>query len=154
MIFPEGATVSTIIQTAVTPVFLIAGVAGLLNVFAMRLARIIDRLENIDNYIDEQIKNNPNYKKTKALKTRRDTLLLRMQNINRAIAFGTITGLLVALVILSVFASSLFGIDSGVFISIVFIMAMVFLALALILFLREVLLSTSYIKLKRYEEYS
>jgi tetrahydromethanopterin S-methyltransferase subunit B len=149
MIFPEGTTVATIIQTAVTPVFLIAGVAGLLNVFAMRLARIIDRLENLDSIVDEQRKLNPEYKTTLALEKRRDTLLLRMQNINRAIAFGTITGLLVALVILSVFASNLFSIDSGVFVSIVFILAMVFLALALVLFLREVFLSTSYIEHKK-----
>jgi uncharacterized protein YacL len=73
-----------------------------------------------------------------------------MQNINRAIAFGTITGLLVALVILSVFASSLFSVDSGVFISIVFILAMISLAFSLVLFLKEVVLSTSYIELKKY----
>lgn len=150
MIFPEGATVSTIIQTAVTPVFLIAGVAGLLNVFAMRLARIVDRLENIDSFIEEQKNINPDFQKNESLEKRRKTLLLRMQNINRAIAFGTITGLLVALVILSVFASSLFSVDSGVFISIVFILAMISLAFSLVLFLKEVVLSTSYIELKKY----
>jgi hypothetical protein len=150
LIFPEGATVSTIIQTAVTPVFLIAGVAGLLNVFAMRLARIVDRLENIDSFIEEQKNINPDFQKNESLEKRRKTLLLRMQNINRAIAFGTITGLLVALVILSVFASSLFSVDSGVFISIVFILAMISLAFSLVLFLKEVVLSTSYIELKKY----
>jgi hypothetical protein len=150
LIFPEGATVSTIIQTAVTPVFLIAGVAGLLNVFAMRLARIVDRLENIDSFIEEQKNINPDFQKNESLEKRRKTLLLRMQNINRAIAFGTITGLLVALVILSVFASSLFSVDGGVFISIVFILAMISLAFSLVLFLKEVVLSTSYIELKKY----
>lgn len=45
MIMPDDTVVvniSTLIQLSVAPVFLLAGVAGLLNVFIGRLARIID----------------------------------------------------------------------------------------------------------------
>jgi hypothetical protein len=35
--------VGSIIQSAVAPVFLLAGIAGFLNVCALRLARIVDR---------------------------------------------------------------------------------------------------------------
>ena len=36
-----------IIQMALTPVFLLAGTAGLLNVFTVRLARVSDRVNNL-----------------------------------------------------------------------------------------------------------
>ncbi len=41
------ATVVHIIQTALTPVFLLSGVAALLNVFATRLGRVADRIDQL-----------------------------------------------------------------------------------------------------------
>ncbi len=40
-----------IIQTALTPVFLLAGTAGFLNAFASRLARVADRVNAITDLI-------------------------------------------------------------------------------------------------------
>lgn len=40
-------SVAHIIQLALTPVFLLSGIAALLNVFATRLARVADRVEQI-----------------------------------------------------------------------------------------------------------
>ncbi len=45
--FPSLDATAHIIQTALTPVFLLAGVANLLAVFANRLARIADRVDSI-----------------------------------------------------------------------------------------------------------
>jgi hypothetical protein len=42
-----------LIQVALTPVFLLSGIAALLNVFASRLARVADRLESLDAGDDE-----------------------------------------------------------------------------------------------------
>ena len=142
-----------LIQLSVAPVFLIAGVAGLLNVFTSRLTRILDRLEKLDAFVDNQIKKDPNYKKSDALKKRRLSLISRMQNINWAIFFCTATGLMVALVILNVFASSLFSFNIQTFISVFFILAMTFLSISLILFLREIFYTTSFIKIKKYEKH-
>ena len=153
MLIPNNDTIIHLIQLSVAPVFLIAGVAGLLNVFASRLSRIIDRLEKLDNFVDNQIKKVPNYKKTHFLKSRRTSLITRMQNINWAIFFCTATGLMVALVILSVFASSLFSFNNQTFISVFFILAMIFLSISLILFLREIFFTTSFIKIKKYEKH-
>ena len=36
-----------LIQVALTPVFLLSGIAALLNVFATRLARVADRLDSL-----------------------------------------------------------------------------------------------------------
>lgn len=59
-------TITQLIQVSVAPVFLIAGVAGLLNVFTGRLARIIDRLEKLDNSLVQAEEENPNFKMTEA----------------------------------------------------------------------------------------
>ncbi|HUC10154.1 MAG TPA: DUF2721 domain-containing protein [Stellaceae bacterium] len=40
-------TVAHIIQLALTPIFLLSGIAALLNVFATRLARVADRVDQI-----------------------------------------------------------------------------------------------------------
>jgi uncharacterized membrane protein len=40
-----------LIQVALTPVFLLSGIAALLNVFASRLARVADRLESLTDTI-------------------------------------------------------------------------------------------------------
>jgi hypothetical protein len=40
-------TVAHIIQVALTPIFLLSGIAALLNVFATRLARVADRVDQI-----------------------------------------------------------------------------------------------------------
>ncbi len=146
-------TISTLIQLAVAPVFLIAGVAGLLNVFTGRLSRIVNRLEKIDKYADIEEEKNPDFKENAQQSKRRSFLLMRMENINRAIFFCTTTGLMVALVILTFFASALFSFNGEIFISIFFILAMFFLIISLMLFLSEIHFTTSYIKTKKLEEH-
>ena len=140
--------ISTYIQAAVAPVFLIAGVAGLLNVFTGRLARIVDRLEKIDAQIIERSHRDPDYVVDEKTKQRRVVLLKRMKNINLSILFGTITGFMVAMVILIIFASEVFYFDGKIIISILFMLSMVSLAMSLFLFLKEIKNNIAYIKLK------
>jgi hypothetical protein len=45
-------TVAHIIQVALTPVFLLSGIATLLNVFSTRLGRVADRVEQIMKSMD------------------------------------------------------------------------------------------------------
>jgi hypothetical protein len=45
-------TVAHIIQVALTPVFLLSGIATLLNVFSTRLARVADRVETVRKAIE------------------------------------------------------------------------------------------------------
>ena len=110
------STISSLIQISVAPVFLLAGVAGLLNVFTSRLTRIIDKVEKLDNYINLKEEKDKKYKMDEKLQKRRHFLIMRMQNTNLAIFFCTATGLMVALVILTMFFSELVNIDSSKFI--------------------------------------
>lgn len=149
MVLPNSGEIIDLIQLAVAPVFLLAGVAGLLNVFIGRLTRIIDKLERMDSVLIAKKKKEPSYKEDDRTIERRKFLLMRMQNTNRAIFFATATGLMVALVILSVFATTLFSFHIELIISLFFILAMVFLIIAFILFLREIHFTTSFIQVKK-----
>ncbi len=147
------STISTLIQLSVAPVFLLAGVAGLLNVFIGRLTRIIDKLEKLDSFVNSQEKREKNYSADKITK-RRDFLVMRMENTNLAIFFCTATGLMVALVIFTIFFSELFSFDSSIVVSGLFILAMASLIIALLLFLREIYFTTSYIRRKKENIYT
>ena len=156
MLVEDGSSVATIshlIQMSVAPVFLIAGVAGLLNVFASRLARAVDRLESLDKLYSKKYREDPNYKEPEYMVELRRILLKRMRNSNRAIFFATMTGLMIAMVIISVFASALLDVHTDLFISLLFIFAMVFLIISLILFVREIYFTRFYIDMKRKNHY-
>ncbi|KAB7888857.1 DUF2721 domain-containing protein [Poseidonibacter ostreae] len=142
-------TVAHLIQLSVAPVFLIAGVAGLLNVFTGRMARIVDRLEKVDSYIANQKTIEDREKAEEKLFQRRIFLTKRLQNINYSIFFSTTTGLLIAMVIVTMFLSTLFAFKDSIFISSLFIIAMISLILSLFLFLREIHFTTSFIKNKK-----
>ena len=142
-------TVSQLIQLSVAPVFLLAGVAGLLNVFTGRLSRIIDKLEKVDNYVANQKTPEATKEAEEKLSERRRFLTMRMQNTNYAIFFCTSTGLLIAMVIVTMFLSSLFDFKDSLFIATLFIVAMISFILSLLLFLREIYYTTSFIKSKK-----
>ena len=147
----ESAMITLFIETAVAPVFLIAGVAGLLNVFTGRLARIMDRLEKMDAYLQSRRDIDSNYKEDERSLKRRSFLVKRLQNTNMAILFGTITGLMVALVIFTIFASALFAFQTGTLVSVFFILAMLFLVLSLLLFLREIYFTALSVRIRYFE---
>lgn len=138
-------SISSLIQLSVAPVFLLAGVAGLLNVFIGRLARIIDKLEKLEKLDNIENKTEKNIN-IKDLKKRKSFLIMRMKSTNLAIFFTTATGLMVALVIITIFLSTLLSYNGEVIISILFVLSMVSLVIALILFLREIYFTTFYVK--------
>ncbi|AXX89489.1 hypothetical protein CKA55_09025 [Arcobacter suis] len=142
-------SVSQLIQLSVAPVFLLAGVAGLLNVFTGRLSRIIDKVDKLDKYEDENQKLLKDEETLLKVKERRKFLTKRMKNTNLAILFGTCTGLLIAMVIVTMFLSAIFQFKDSLLIVILFIAAMLCLISSLILFLREIFYTTTFIKSKK-----
>jgi len=138
-------TVAELIKLSVAPVFLIAAVAGLLNVFTGRLTRIIDKVDKLE---EDQEKGTSLFDE-KRLKKRHIFLTMRMKNTNLSIFFCAITGLLVALVIVMMFLSALFSFDSSSVLSILFILAMLCLIFSLFVFLREIYYTTYFIRSKK-----
>ena len=141
--------VSHLIQLSVAPVFLLAGVAGLLNVFTGRLSRIIDKVDKLDKYEDENHLDTKDKELSQKLIQRRKFLTMRMKNTNLAILFATSTGLLISLVIVTMFLSAIFQFKDSIFIASLFILAMICLIISLFLFLKEIFYTTSFIKSKK-----
>ncbi len=129
------------IQLSVAPVFLLAGISGLLVVLTNRLARIIDRSRKLQ----EDSRN-------AAVGVSRDARLelqvqkRRMGLVMKAIECCTITILLVALVVSIVFMSAVAQIDLTLVVVPLFVLAMVTLMVAVLLFLREVQLATAQLR--------
>lgn len=129
----EAGDVATVIDLAVAPVFLLAGIAGTLNVLSMRMSRIIDRGRVLnDKFIEPHTQEYDEVDKEQRLLARRARL------INRAIALCTMSSLFVCLVIVVLFLDAVLTLRQERLIAALFIVALLSLISALILFLREV----------------
>jgi hypothetical protein len=129
--------ISQIIQLAIAPVFLLTGVGTNLAVLTNRLGRIIDRarvLETRYSRISE-----PEQRQSEA---ELRNLLKRSRLINRAITLSTSSGLLVCLVIATLFVGDAFNIDLAKPIGAMFVLAMVALICSFTYFLREIFFAT------------
>ena len=95
-------TIAHIIQVALTPIFLLSGIATLLNVFSTRLARVADRVETA----------------TKALETadeaQREVLSAQLKDLHRrsvaldvAVVLGAVAGAATCGAVLAMFVGAL-----------------------------------------------
>lgn len=125
--------IAHVIQLAVAPVFLLAGISGFINAFASRLGRIFDRSRLLEEESDT------------AGPARRAVLEAELRILSRrarlayfGIALATLSALLVCLLITIAFAGYFVGFESRALIGALFIAAMVSLIGGLCSFLREV----------------
>lgn len=129
------------IQLSVAPVFLLAGISGLLGVLSNRLARIIDRGRQLQlQASDPSVAISRDARRELQLQKRRMGLMLK------AIELATVTILLVALVVAIVFVSAVARLDLALLVVPLFVLAMVCLMVAVVLFLREVQIATGQIR--------
>ena len=124
--------IAHVVQSSVAPVFLLTGVASTLGVLTNRLARVVDRARTIEDQLEK-------------LPTRRGALLAdlrvlerRARYINTAISMCTVAALLVALVVVSLFADVFLGVELAKAVALLFIAAMLCLAVAYIAFFVEI----------------
>lgn len=138
----EGGTVdlvSHLIQLSVAPVFLLAGVGALLGVFTGRFSRIIDKAEKLNERLQEQRTERSGVdRRTDELRAQRNYLAKRARNMNHAIMAITLTGFLVASVIMVMFLSAFLEFNGAVLIATLFLLAMTAFMIGLLLFLREI----------------
>ncbi|WP_211242808.1 DUF2721 domain-containing protein [Sinimarinibacterium sp. CAU 1509] len=130
-------TIAHVIQLAVAPVFLLTGVGAILGVLANRLARVVDRARSL-----ELRRAAADGDAARRLDVQLLTLSLRAKLIGRAITLCTLTALLVASVIITLFLGAFVPFDLTVPVAAMFILAMLSLIAALIGFLREVFMAT------------
>lgn len=129
------------IQLAIAPVFLVTGVIALLSLLTHRLARIIDRARALEKRSLENPGEDPILEADLAMLARRAKLM------NWAIGLGTGCALLVCTVIASLFLSAFLGVKLELLVGWLFIAAMAVLIAALLIFLNEVFLATSRLRI-------
>ena len=131
------------IQLALAPAFLLTGIAGLLNVMAGRLARIIDRGRRLSEM--GQPSGNPSLSD---MQTQELSGLERRRYLaSAAITACTFAALLVCTVIASLFLQVLLQLDLGWFIGLLFTVATIAMVIGLGYFLREVHMATQSIRI-------
>ena len=130
-------TIAHVIEISVAPVFLLAGISGLLMVLTNRLARTIDRSRSLQ--LAELALLLPDQKV--AIESEMHSLFKRSRFINLSISLATCSALLVCLVIIMLFLGSLVSINVAQVIASLFIVCMVVLSAAFSCFLAEVFIA-------------
>lgn len=125
------------IQLAIAPVFLLTGIAGLLNVMAARLARVIDRVRFL-----EQGWHAMDARARAVARVEVGNLERRRRVCSWSINFSTVAALLICIVIVALFVEEFFQRDLKWLAGALFVAAMVALIGGLTCFLREVYLAT------------
>ena len=133
--------IAHVVQSSVAPVFLLTGVAATLGVLTNRLARVVDRARALEGQLDSQ-------------PARRGVLLADLRNlerragyINAAISMSAVAALLVALVVVSLFADAFLGVNLAMAVAVLFTASMLCLAVAYIAFFVEVRIAVAALRI-------
>ena len=137
--------VAQIIQLAVAPVFLLAGIGAFLNVCALRLARIVDRARTVQRLVLET-RGSEHDAAVREIRV----LDRRMWLVSWAIFLTVLSAVLVCAVVVLLFAGGLTGAHVGTAISLLFIGSMVSLAFGFALFLFETRLALRNVRIDRH----
>jgi MFS family permease len=139
---PGLTQLAQIIQLAVAPVFLLAGLGAFLNVCAGRLARIVDRARRLEPRILES-RGEEHDRLVREIRM----LDRRIKVVNRAIFTTVLSALLISAVVILLFAAFLTGYRFGTAIALLFIAAMICTALGFAIFLHETRLGTRSVRI-------
>lgn len=135
-------TIAGVIQLAVAPVFLLAGIAGMLNVLSIRLGRVVDRAR----IVEIRLANEKHDDHRATLQSETEALWNRIRLVNWSLRMFVCAALLVCLVIMTLFLGELTLANLSFLIAAQFIGTMGLMILGLVLFLIEVSISTRRIR--------
>ena len=126
--------IAQVIQLAVAPVFLLAGIAGLLTMLSGRLGRIIDRARVIERRIAQARRD----EQKQLLSTETNALWARIRLVNWAIRLCVSGALMICLVIVALFVGDITAFNIAALIAVLFVGAMLLIISGLVCMLREV----------------
>ena len=132
-----------IIQLAVAPVFLLAGLGAFLNVCAGRLARIVDRARRVE----EQILATRGTEHDRHVAEVR-ILDRRIRTVNAAIFATVLSALLISAVVILLFAAFLTSVPLGAAIAVLFIAAMLATGTGFAIFLHETRIASGSVRIR------
>ena len=133
--------IAHLIQSSVAPVFLLTGVAAMLGVLTNRLARIVDRARTIEL----RLENHPGM--ARELHEELRVLARRSRYINFAISLCALAAVMVASVVVTLFANAFFGLGLAGVIALLFVGSLLVLAIAFIAFFVEVRYATAALRI-------
>jgi hypothetical protein len=133
--------IAHLVQSSVAPVFLLSGVAATLGVLTNRLSRVVDRARTLE----QRLTDHPGDKAP--LLGELTVLARRAGYIYLAISMAAIAALLVALVVVALFADAFFGLKLDATIALLFVGGMVCLAAAFIAFFIEVRIAVASLRI-------
>jgi len=131
-------SISHVVSISVAPVFLLAGISGLLMVLTNRLARTIDRSRSLHKTLTDQTQ--PQYKM--AIEKEMASLVKRGRFINLAINLAAVSALMVCFVIITLFVGGLSNYNVALAVASLFIFCMTLLSASISCFLVEVFIAT------------
>lgn len=137
------ADISQVIQLAVAPVFLLAGIGAFVNAFASRLGRIFDRIRQLERDLGAGTSDR------EALQSSLDVLTRRVRLAYVGIALGIVSALLVCVLIAFVFAGYFFGFAVRDVTAALFMAAMLSLIGGLLAFLQEISIAVRRLEIRR-----
>lgn len=129
----EVVDIAHAIQLALAPVFLLTGIAAFLGVLTNRLARVVDRARNVERELRQATAHDPD-----SARRQLRVMARRSRFINVAITLATIAGLLIALVVALLFASTFVPLNLAASVAVLFVVSMGSLVGAFLSFLLEV----------------
>jgi hypothetical protein len=142
-IFDSVETVAHVIQVALTPVFLLSGIASLLSVLSTRLGRVADRVDLISERLLTATPVERRRMQNMLISLRRRTLILDV-----AVILGALAGGATCVSALLLFVNSLRERTAADGLFLAFGLAIVLTACALACFVVEMMLSSWSIRLK------
>lgn len=128
----SNAEVAQVIQSAVAPVFLLAGIGAFLNVCVGRLARIVDRARALEPRLLAS-----RGKEHDRIIAELHILDRRIRVVNTAVFLSVSAAVLICLVVILLFGSQLTGLHFGKAVALLFIAAMISTGLGFATFLHE-----------------
>ena len=140
---PDLRYLAQVIQLAVAPVFLLAGLGAFLNVCAGRLARIIDRARQLE----PQVLASRGEEHDRLVREVR-VLDRRIGVVNTAIFTSVLAAVLISIVVILLFVAFLTGYPVGTAIALLFITAMIATGTGFAIFLHETRLGTQTIRVR------
>jgi hypothetical protein len=135
--------VAEIIQLAVAPVFLLAGIGAFLNVCAARLARIVDRARQL-----EPLLLGSRGAEHDRLQGEIRILDRRVMLVSRAIWLSVLSAVLTCAVVILLFAGSLLKAEFGTSIALLFIATMFAIGLGFSVFLLETRVASRAVRIR------
>ena len=135
--------VAAIIQLAVAPVFLLAGIGAFLNVCASRLARIVDRARALEPQVL-----GARGAEHDRLQGELRILDRRVLLVSRAIWLSVLSAVLTCAVVVLLFAGSLLDAEFGTSIALLFIVTMVAIGLGFAVFLLETRVASQAVRIR------